>query len=156
MAQVHCGVCGKPVADQAYVCAHCAGITPCNDGKCKLPHLAVDLGDVPALAESLHEAVIRQTKYGTRNGARSTEQPVPYDPRAADVGYLLHNTLGSWARVIGAERGVPGPQPAPERPARRPANVQTLPHPRGAHNAAQRCEVTELLPDQCHHCRRTP
>jgi hypothetical protein len=48
-------------------------------------------------------------------------------------------------------------QACPNRTARpRPAALEHAPHlPKGA-AAGERCELTDLLVDQCHHCRYAP
>lgn len=82
-----CEACDRPVAD-AFVCGACAG------------QLERDLGDVPALVEDLDVALSRQAVFGDRAGGKSAEKPLPIDPRASEVGWVLRNTLSTWIRVL--------------------------------------------------------
>ncbi|MGH3447093.1 MAG: hypothetical protein ACRDP4_05675, partial [Nocardioidaceae bacterium] len=72
----------------AFVCGACAG------------QLERDLGDVPALVEDLDVALSRQAMFGDRAGGKSAEKPLPIDPRASEVGWVLRNTLSTWIRVL--------------------------------------------------------
>lgn len=86
--------CGRPIADNATLCAGCTG------------RLERDLGDVPALADELVTVLTRQTRYGAGNGgSRSAERPLPFDPRASEVAGLLKGALVGVVRVVMEERG---------------------------------------------------
>lgn len=110
MTDALCAACGRPVADQAYLCQRDAD------------WLARDLGDVPALEVELEVTVTRQDRIGDRSGggARRAVEPLPYSPVAAEAGWVLANTLTTWARHVAEERGAPAPhgQPAASVAAR--------------------------------------
>lgn len=84
--------CGHPVAD-GYVCQSCAY------------RLERALGDVPALADELEVVLIRQARFGEHEGRRSAETPLPFNPTASEIGWVLQNTFSTWCRLIAEERG---------------------------------------------------
>lgn len=125
--------CDQPVQD-AYVC------TACAEGlRTALSELADWLG------ADIDNVLARQTVYGDRAGGRSAERPLPYDPRAAEVGWVLRNTVTTWARIIHEERGVPLPQ---VRVGRNRSPHVEVPLPR-----VERCEHADLPTTMCYHCR---
>lgn len=89
--------CGRPV-DGATLCNGCTAA------------LVADLQAVPDLAAELDVTLARQARFGERNGGRSAEKPLPYDVRASEAGWVLRNTLTTWARVIVEEWGQNGAQ----------------------------------------------
>ncbi len=90
-----CGICVRPLADNAYICASCSR---------KLEHA---LADIPARAREVTITATRQARIGSGDGGRkSSEVPLPFDWNASDLGWTLTNTLGTWARHIAAERGI--------------------------------------------------
>lgn len=103
MTDALCSVCGRPVADQAYLCQRDA------------EWLARDLGDVPALEVDLEVTLTRQDRIGDRSGGavRRAVEPLPFSPVASEAGWVLANTLSTWARHVAEERGVPGPHGSP-------------------------------------------
>lgn len=103
MTDTLCSACERPVSDQAYLCARCAHL------------LAVDLGEVPGLEPDLEITLTRQDRVGDSSGGSSkrAEEPLPFSVAASEAGYVLTNTLSTWARDVARERGVPGPQGAP-------------------------------------------
>lgn len=91
-----CGVCGRPVPDNAVVCPRCAFA---------LDAALADVCGYQGLAYDLQLAVTRQARIGTRSGGRATETPVVYNERASETEQALKNTLGTWARLIADETG---------------------------------------------------
>lgn len=143
---VTCG-CGQP-ADDAYLCRVCTNV------------LRRDLNRIPDLADELDTVLARQTAYLEHHGGRSADTPLPIDTRASEAAWVLRNTLGTWARVLHDERGVPLPTAA-----HRAAQGTTDDLPRGertsntirtAHRPVQRCRHTDLDHTSCHHCRSNP
>lgn len=91
-----CKACTRPVADSAYLCQGCTD------------RLARDLGDIGALAEEVQTTRLRQSRTGgqaTGVLSRSSEKPLPWDERAAEVADVLRSTVVAWARVVAEERG---------------------------------------------------
>src|SRR5207253_6855693 len=68
-----CPLDGKPVHDQAAICAACTA------------DLTQALAEMPALLDDLDLTLSRQTALGERHGGRSSEKALPYDVRASDV-----------------------------------------------------------------------
>lgn len=91
MATVLCPVegCDRPRRGDENVCGACSG------------QLARALGDIPALTRELDTTLSRQAS--STGGSRSAETPLPYDPRASEVGYVLRNTLVEWVRAVSAQ-----------------------------------------------------
>jgi hypothetical protein len=104
MTDTLCAVCGRPVADQAYLC----------DRDTRM--LAVDISEVPGLEPELEVTLTRQDRVGESGGGGVTkraEEPLPFSAVASEAGYVLTNTLTTWGRHVAEERGVPGPQGSP-------------------------------------------
>jgi hypothetical protein len=87
-----CAICGRPVADQAYVCAPDA------------LSLAEALRTGAGHAEDAEAVVSRQVRY-TAGGSGGSEDPLPYDPTASERLAAIENTIGTWARVLIEETG---------------------------------------------------
>lgn len=95
MSAITCTVdgCGRPALD-AYVCQACA------------LDLERALGDVRWLDEQLDIVLTKQTSGAASIGFTKhpgREQPLPYDPRATEVRWVLANTVMTWARVVAEE-----------------------------------------------------
>src|SRR6266568_5100821 len=84
--------CGRPTPDQAYVCQGHAD------------RLERALGDVPALWEELDTVLTKQARYAAAEFRRG-EMALPFNPVAAELGFVLRNTLSTWCRLISEERG---------------------------------------------------
>lgn len=92
---VECATCDRPVVDTGYAC------WPCTD------KLAADLADFAEIASELETTVTRQDKLGEGTGGRaSAETPVPFNDNASEVGWVVRNTLTTWARVVLDTRGL--------------------------------------------------
>jgi hypothetical protein len=83
--------CDRPVAE-GLVCMVCSD------------RLERALGDVPALWEELDTVLTKQARYAAAEFRRG-EQALPFDPVAAELGFVLRNTLSTWCRLIAEERG---------------------------------------------------
>lgn len=92
--------CDRPVLD-AYVCQACA------------LDLERALGDVRWLNDQLDVVLTRQTAKPERVGGTSTEQALPYDPRATEARWVLANTVTTWARVVEEEHNEANPPIGP-------------------------------------------
>jgi hypothetical protein len=88
-----CTVCTRPSAD-SNLCPSC------------LDELCSQLRRVPWLVEQLMVTFARMGRTGERNGGRSAERPLPYDPRAAVDLESLDAGLTMWARAVAEQRGV--------------------------------------------------
>jgi hypothetical protein len=55
------------------------------------------------LDEQLDVVLTRQTAKPEHIGGTSSEQALPYDPRATEVRWVLANTVTTWARVVSEE-----------------------------------------------------
>ena len=96
MSAITCTVdgCDRPALD-AYVCQACA------------IDLERALADVRWLDEQLDIVLTKQTSGAASIGFTKhpgREQPLPYDPRATEVRWVLANTVTTWARVVAEER----------------------------------------------------
>ena len=94
-----CEICSVPQPDTAYICHKCA--------------LELDqrLGNVSAWWLELDNVLSRQTRYGSGSeGRRSAEIPLPYDPRATEVAFVVSNTITTWTRHICETRPCEFPQ----------------------------------------------
>lgn len=104
-------VCGRPVADNARLCANRKdrnGVDVSCTGR-----LERDLGDLGALADELQTTRLRQSRTGgqaTGVLSRSYERPLPWDERAAVTADLLRSTVVAWVRIVLDERGGRCPQ----------------------------------------------
>jgi hypothetical protein len=84
-------------------CARCGGVagemTLCPS--CGIA-LRIELTDVPDLLTNLEITRSRQDKLTApyNHGPRGGETPLPYRPHVAEVVWVLHDTLSTWARVI--------------------------------------------------------
>jgi hypothetical protein len=84
-------------------CARCGGIagdmTLCET--CGIG-LRIELTDIPDLLTHLDITRSRQDKLTPPydHGSRGGEIPLPYRPHVADVVWVLHSTLATWARTI--------------------------------------------------------
>lgn len=100
--------CDRPVPDNAYACGTC---------RSRVRRL---LAELPALAGELDITITRQARLGdpavrhvsTVDGAwwdatgRALLASLPYVWAASDLGWAIDNTLATWCRHIGEERGV--------------------------------------------------
>jgi len=116
-----CPICGKPIHDNAYICASC-GQT-----------LTTALNHIADLHSELDVTLTRQARIGSTNGpAQAPEvdpdplpknvilwgvavQPLPFHLGASKVAHDVANTISTWARVILEERRMELP-PIPEPP----------------------------------------
>lgn len=96
-----CPLCDKPIADTGYVCHACA-----DHARDSLLRIAGDWAD-------LETTRLRQDRIGDP-GPASTEPPLPYNPRAAEVAWVIQNTLTTWAREIATTRGGEAPALVPD------------------------------------------
>lgn len=83
--------CSRPLADNAYLCSHCAR------------HLARLIGDVTALVSELETTRSRQSRTGSAGvgvTSRASERPLPWDERAARATARLRLALVNAARVV--------------------------------------------------------
>ena len=90
--------CGRPVADQAYLCQRCGD------------RLEQRLAEVPALAEDLQITRTRQSKTGGSGigvVSRNSERPLPWDERASLAVAAVHSALVAILRRVQTERGRP-------------------------------------------------
>lgn len=78
-----CPVHGSPVRDTV-LCEDC------------VTSLEKNLGDLPGLAEDLDLMLSRQTSSGDRVGARSKEQPLPFDGAASREADRVRKMLTGW------------------------------------------------------------
>jgi hypothetical protein len=88
--------CGRPVKDNARLCAGCTD------------RLARDLGDIGALTEELTTTRLRQSRTGgqaTGVLSRSHERPLAWNEKAAEAAEVLRSTVVAWVRVVLEERG---------------------------------------------------
>ena len=75
------------------------------------------LGDVPALWDELDTVLTKQARYAAAEFRRG-EQALPFNPVASEIGWVLRNTLSTWCRIIGEERGRELPEDTPAAMAR--------------------------------------
>ena len=116
--------CDRPVGD-GYVCQHCAD------------RLERALGDVPALWEELDTVLTKQARYAAAEFRRG-EQALPFNDAASELGWVLRNTLATWCRLIGEERGKDLPDDNPPAMAKwLLSHVNWLRHHRAGHEAAE-------------------
>lgn len=132
--------CGRPVGD-AYVCGQCAA------------ELSADLGDVPALVDELGIMLARMATFGEKASGRAGGAVLPYDARASEASYVLRNTLASTVRLVAAERGIPEPVAVVRAIPRTPEGYGIPQQGPGRHRGPQRCDLTDLPTEACHHCR---
>ena len=89
MTAADCAQCGRRLPDTAVICA------TCRDA------LDRDLGDIAALWDDLQLAITRQTRMGgDSEGRRSAEKPLPFDPVASEVAWVVANTISTWVRHV--------------------------------------------------------
>lgn len=116
--------CGRPVGD-GYCCASCGD------------KLAIALGDTPALWEELEIVLTRQALYGVEEG-RSRETALMFNAAASELGWVLRNTLTTWCRLIGEERGRDLPEDNPRAMAYWLLNhVSWVRHQRAGHEVIE-------------------
>ncbi|MEU2033420.1 hypothetical protein [Nocardia amamiensis] len=76
----------------------------------QLRALAELLREIPGIAEDLELTRTRRSRLSARGdyrmNRRASEQPLPFNPAAADAADELHATLVSWARLVCEERGL--------------------------------------------------
>lgn len=58
-------------------------------------------GDWTGIADQLTISLARMGRRGNRNGARSTDIPMPFDVGASDAINALRNALAGWVRALG-------------------------------------------------------
>ena len=122
--------CDRPVVE-GLVCQRCAD------------RLSVALGDVPALWEELDTVLTKQARYAAAEFRRG-EQALPYNDAASELGWVLRNTLGTWCRLIGEERGQNMPADIPPAMARWLLNhTSWLRHHKAGHGAVE--EITSAV-----------
>jgi hypothetical protein len=123
--------CDRPVVEGA-VCSHCSS------------RLERALGDIPALTEELDTVLTKQARYAAAD-ARRGERSLPFNPEASELGWVLRNTLATWCRLIGEERGkeLPGNDTPPAMARWLLAHVEWLRHHRAGHEAIE--EITSIV-----------
>lgn len=69
------------------------------------------LRDLTWMIPELDNVITRQTQYGDqyRDGGRTTDTMVPFDPVASDIAYDLHGTLTAWIDETTTQRQLPHP-----------------------------------------------
>jgi len=67
------------------------------------------LVDIPALVADLSITLARQSVTGPRNPGRSSDTPMPIDPRALAAGDELSATLSRWCRRVSSSLGRTAP-----------------------------------------------
>jgi hypothetical protein len=89
-----CTTCPRPVPDTAFGCRDCA------------TDLARRLDELAGVLPELGVTVARQDRL-TAGGARPSgdEQPLPYNPGAAERGRAIQGELVTWARHVHGESG---------------------------------------------------
>jgi hypothetical protein len=87
-----CVTCSRTVRDYR-LCETCTG---------RLEQLIAEL---PALDRELELTETRQTAHGPRNGSRSAEKPVVFNPTAAQVRQDLRDTLTGWTADLPLSMG---------------------------------------------------
>lgn len=95
-----CVLCRAPLPDLAYACSPCC------------ERLTRDLGDVPALASAVEDAVARNVRTGTGVGTPvtgSTDRALPWNEAASTARRRLLCTLNRWVTVLRTPRD---PRPA--------------------------------------------
>lgn len=83
-----CDPCNRPTVPGWAICKH-HGWT-----------LERALAETPALARQLELTITRQAAAGARNGSRSAEKPLAYDPTASEALAVLRSTLVGWVRDL--------------------------------------------------------
>lgn len=122
--------CDRPVAE-GLVCLRCSN------------RLSVALGDVPALWEELDTVLTKQARYAAAE-ARRGERSLPFNPEASEIGWVLRNTIATWCRLIGEERGKALPEDHPAAVARWLLNhVTWLRHHKAGAEAVE--EITSVI-----------
>lgn len=86
-----CPLDGKPIHDNAAICAACGA------------DLTQALAELPGLIDDLELTLSRQTALGQRNGGRSSEKALPYDVRASDTLQAARVVLVGWVNVLHQE-----------------------------------------------------
>lgn len=93
-------ICGRPLKGDS-ICAGCSH------------KLQVALGNISSYWADLDTVRTRQTRYGGTGGGRGGDKPLPADLRFLDwdgdgtrLDETGRNTIGTWARVVIAERPV--------------------------------------------------
>lgn len=89
--------CGKP-SDGWFVCKSCG------------EEMAEALGNIAWLMEQLDLSVTGQVRYGTPNGGRSTEIPLPVNMFASDVQHYLVNEITTTVRMIAEDNSWEEPE----------------------------------------------
>lgn len=95
-----CAACLTRPAPDATICPGCTA------------QAAGYLRQIPWLTEQLTITLTRQARIGDRNGPRSRETPLVYDPRASVDLETFHVDLGRWATTVAEHRGVQVDEPA--------------------------------------------
>ena len=116
--------CDRPVGD-GYTCQTCSD------------RLERGLGDIPALWDELDTVLTKQARYAAAEFRRS-ERALPFNDAASELGWVLRNTLSTWCRLIGEERGRDLPADNVPAMARWMLNhVNWLRHHRAGHEAVE-------------------
>lgn len=95
MSAIPCGCCGRPVAD-GFVC-------PADSFR--LDEAIQSISAYHGLAWALEITLTRQDRFGTRNGSRSAEKPVPFNHKASTASGRLLSVLRYWANRVARETG---------------------------------------------------
>lgn len=72
-----------------------------------LRDLAALLAEIPDLSEDLEDSVVCRTRLGDpnyRRNGRTSDQPLPFNVKAAQIRDHLHATLVSWVRLVCEQR----------------------------------------------------
>lgn len=88
-----CVVCGREMADQAYACRRCAA------------PVERELEQLARLAPELDVTIARQGRTG-EGGRGGDDEPLPFDPQAAQSAWVVVNTVTTWIRDVARSRGV--------------------------------------------------
>jgi hypothetical protein len=92
--------CDRPVRG-ASICSTCEAT------------LERDLAETGAYVDELTTSLARLSRMGERNGARSSEKPLPYDTRASEALSIMRSTLVGWVRTAVEEDQAHWPKDTP-------------------------------------------
>ncbi|GAC1366662.1 MAG: hypothetical protein NVSMB4_21230 [Acidimicrobiales bacterium] len=94
---ITCASCARPT--DMYLCTSCAD------------SLRSDLQSVPWLCDELETTLTRQGRmsHSVGGSSKGRERPLPFDSRASEVAWLLHNVLSTTALDLCETRGITYP-----------------------------------------------
>lgn len=149
----HCGVCGRPTADNTTVCAPCGRERLVRPLRRLLTAGTDSKGHaIPGLLDDLEDQLRRDTVYADQVKARAAETPVPFDVRASEAGWVLRNTLVGWVRVLQDTSGATADLwPADDTPSLARWLLERVPrlrlHEAGPEAADEISDVVRLVED---------